>query len=60
MSAADSSNLIDSPTANKLGFHRALVFSEEQGVMEKLRPYALPGKEWLANVSTTLGNRPTG
>ena len=42
MSATDSSNLIDSPAANKLGLHRALAYSEEQGVMEKFRPYALP------------------
>ena len=50
MSAADSSNLIDSPAGNKLGFNRALSFSEEQGLMEKFRPYALPPKEWLERV----------
>jgi hypothetical protein len=54
MSAADSSNLIDSPMANKLGFHRALLFSEEQGVMEKFRPYALPPKDWLEHVRAKL------
>ncbi|HEY7119132.1 MAG TPA: FtsK/SpoIIIE domain-containing protein [Tepidisphaeraceae bacterium] len=47
MSANDSSNLIDSPAANKLGMFRALVFSEEQGVMEKFRPYGLGNREWL-------------
>jgi hypothetical protein len=31
MSASDSSNLIDSPMANRLGAHRALLYSEEQG-----------------------------
>ena len=46
MSANDSSNLIDNPAANKLGMFRALVFSEEQGVMEKFRPYGLGAKEW--------------
>lgn len=46
MSANDSSNLIDSPAANKLGMFRALVFSEEQGFMEKFRPYGLGDKEW--------------
>ncbi|MDP8231175.1 MAG: hypothetical protein P9L91_00750, partial [Candidatus Zophobacter franzmannii] len=30
MSATDSSNLIDSPVANNLGFHRALFYSEER------------------------------
>ncbi len=47
MSAGDSSNLIDSPVANQLGFHRALLFSEEQGGMEKFRPYAPLSQEWL-------------
>jgi S-DNA-T family DNA segregation ATPase FtsK/SpoIIIE len=57
MSANDSSNLIDSPLANKLGFHRALAYSEEQGIMEKFRPYALPDKNWLEQVSTRLRSR---
>lgn len=42
MSAADSATLIDSAAANKLGAYRAIHFSEEQGVIEKFRPYALP------------------
>jgi DNA segregation ATPase FtsK/SpoIIIE, S-DNA-T family len=58
MSANDSSNLIDSPMANKLGFYRALAYSEEQGVMEKFRPYALPSKAWLEQVRQRLGATP--
>jgi hypothetical protein len=54
MSASDSSNLIDSPLANKLGVHRALFYSEEQGIIEKLRPYALPSPEWLDYVRQRL------
>jgi hypothetical protein len=54
MSANDSSNLIDSPAANKLGTNRALVYSEEQGTMEKFRPYALPDKEWMARLKAGL------
>ena len=54
MSAADSSNLIDSPLANKLGPYRALAYSEEQGVTEKFRPYALPTREWLEYVRSRL------
>ena len=54
MSATDSSNLIDSPMANKLGFYRALAYSEEQGVMEKFRPYALPNRDWLDEVARLL------
>lgn len=48
MSAADSSALIDAPTAASLGAGRALLFSEEAGVVEKFRPFALPGAAWLA------------
>jgi hypothetical protein len=58
MSANDSSNLIDSPAANKLGANRALAYSEEQGVMEKFRPYGLPDKEWLEQVRQKLVVRP--
>lgn len=59
MSASDSSNLIDSPLANKLGTNRALAYSEEQGVVEKFRPYALPGHAWLKHVQEQLGRRKT-
>ena len=57
MSATDSSNLIDSPAANKLGLYRALAYSEEQGTMEKFRPYAVPDKEWLEGVKARLDAR---
>jgi len=57
MSATDSSTLIDSPAANKLGFHRALAYSEEQGVMEKFRPYAIPPRKWLEQIKSVLGSR---
>jgi hypothetical protein len=57
MSAADSSNLIDSPLANRLGNHRALLYSEEQGTFEKCRPYEVPDEAWLAFLSDHLKNR---
>jgi len=57
MSSNDSSNLIDSPVANKLGFFRALAYSEEQGVMEKFRPYGLPPAEWLEEIGEKLRSR---
>jgi len=50
MSASDSSHLMDSPAASKLGPHLALFHSEEQGLAEKFRPYGLPTAEWLAMV----------
>ena len=49
MSSDDSSTLIDSPAAGKLGPNRALFFSEEQGRLEKFRPYGLPATSgWTA------------
>jgi hypothetical protein len=50
MSASDSSTLIDSPAASKLGLHRALFSSEEKGRLEKFRPYGLPAEAWLAGI----------
>lgn len=47
MSASDSSSLIDSPAASRLGVHRALLYSDEQGTTEKFRPYGPPADEWL-------------
>ncbi|MCI0640979.1 MAG: hypothetical protein L0Y72_07630 [Gemmataceae bacterium] len=47
MSVSDSSTLMDSPVAGKLGMHRAILFTEDQGRMEKFRPYGLPSAEWL-------------
>lgn len=52
MSAADSSNLIDTPAASKLCPHRALFYSDETGETEKLRPYGPPGAEWLDSITT--------
>ncbi len=48
MSAEDSSSLVDTPAASKLGPNRALFVSEDEGRMEKLRPYGIPPEEWLA------------
>ncbi len=42
MNATDSSQLIDSPAAARLGMRRAMYFSERVGLCEKFRPYALP------------------
>ncbi len=57
MNVADSSNLIDSPAASKLGLHRALFASEEEGRMEKFRPYGLPSEQWLASVREQFARR---
>jgi hypothetical protein len=57
MSAADSSTLIDSPAGNKLGLHRALLYSEEQGNMEKFRPYGAASPAFLAQIKEKLARR---
>jgi hypothetical protein len=54
MNASDSSNLIDSPAASKLGVHRALLYREETGAIEKFRPYGPPAEEWLQSVHERL------
>jgi hypothetical protein len=54
MSGDDSSNLIDTPLAGKLGLHRAYFHSEDEGRLEKFRPYGLPLASWLAGVRQQL------
>jgi S-DNA-T family DNA segregation ATPase FtsK/SpoIIIE len=57
MSAADSSALIDAPAAGQLGQQRALLYSEEQGTIEKFRPYAPPDPAWLSAALAALRSR---
>ncbi|MGI8978213.1 MAG: FtsK/SpoIIIE domain-containing protein [Pirellulaceae bacterium] len=59
MSATDSSNLMDSPAASRLGGHVSIFYSEEQGSAEKFRPYGLPSAEWLASVKELLSSKVT-
>ena len=58
MSANDSSALIDSPAAGKLGPNRALFYSEEENRIEKFRPYGLPDPKWLEHVTSQFRSRP--
>lgn len=58
MSADDSSSLIDTPLANRLGFYRAILYSEERGTFEKFRPYSPPDADWIKGVHSAL--KPTG
>jgi len=57
MNSADSSSLIDSPAAARLGSHRALLYLRETGKAEKLRPYAVPSLDWLAWVGAQFQKR---
>ncbi|MSR68886.1 MAG: cell division protein FtsK [Phycisphaerales bacterium] len=47
VSASDSSTLIDSPVASRLGAQRVLLHSEESGTQEKFRHYAWPTQQWV-------------
>ncbi|HAB16675.1 MAG TPA: ATP-binding protein [Verrucomicrobiales bacterium] len=58
MSADDSSSLIDTPKANTLGLHRALLHHEQEGWLETFRPYALPNTGWVSDVKAALSMRP--
>jgi hypothetical protein len=57
MSATDSSTLMDSPAASKLGRHRALFLQEEQERPEKFRPYGVPSAAWLTEACAALRAR---
>ena len=60
MSGNDSSQLVDTPIAAKLGPQRALFIHEETGTLEKFRPYAFPNPEWLETVSGQMRARRQG
>jgi hypothetical protein len=57
MSATDSSALMDTPAAAKLGRTRALFLTEESERAEKFRPYGLPSTEWLDRACEQLRSR---
>ena len=54
MGANDSSHLIDSPAASMLGLQRAIYNSEDSGVQEKFRPWALSSSEWLREIASQM------
>ncbi|MFM7152119.1 MAG: cell division protein FtsK, partial [Gemmataceae bacterium] len=54
MNVNDSSQLIDSPAASKLGPNRALFSNEEEGVLEKFRPYGIVSREQIQQVAEFL------
>ena len=54
MSPTDSSTLMDTPAASRLGRNRALFLVEDQDRPEKFRPYGLPSPEWLNELAEKL------
>ncbi len=51
MNANDSSNLIDTPAASKLGPNRALLSRGDLGTVEKFRPYGILPPETIADLT---------
>ncbi|MEK7465962.1 MAG: FtsK/SpoIIIE domain-containing protein [Planctomycetota bacterium] len=58
MSGSDSSELIDTPAAAKLGLYRGLLFVEEAGTVEKFRPYALPDEARMSEIVRAIKAAP--
>ena len=54
MSVGDSTSIVDSPAAGRLGEHRALLYRDDLGAHVKFRPYGRPTAEWLAWVKDRL------
>lgn len=54
MSSNDSASLIESPAANNLGLHRAILYNGQEGWTETFRPYALPDAAWLERAQRAL------
>jgi ABC-type multidrug transport system fused ATPase/permease subunit len=52
MGTNDSSTLIDSPLASRLGAERALLFSEERGTIERFRPFEPVPVQALAAIAS--------
>ena len=55
MGANDSSALIDSPAASRLGAERALLFSEERGTLERFRPFEPASAAELSELAASTG-----
>ena len=51
MNTNDSSSLVDSPLAGRLGENRGLLYRGEAGTLEKFRPYSPPSADWLDQLS---------
>ena len=54
MSQMDSSQVIDSTAAGRLGSNRALLHSEDLGQVEKFRPWGLAEEAWLLQQAQRL------
>ena len=53
MNVNDSSSLVDSPLAGRLGENRALLYRGDTGTLEKFRPFSPPPDKWLENLMSS-------
>lgn len=53
MNVNDSSSLVDSPLAGRLGENRALLYRGDTGTLEKFRPFSPPPGDWLKSLATS-------
>lgn len=54
MSSTDSTSLIDSPAAGRIGEQRAVFYRDDLGTQVKFRPYGRPTADWLGWVAEQL------
>ena len=57
MSAADSSELIDSAAAGNLGLHNAILSSQSESSQEKFRPYSVPDAACIEELGRAIAAR---
>ncbi len=58
MSVMDSTALIDSPLASRLGPNRAILWNDEESRASTFRPYAAPGSKWLRTLFAASSSDP--
>ncbi|MCA9312644.1 MAG: hypothetical protein KDA21_15625, partial [Phycisphaerales bacterium] len=58
MSVMDSTAIIDSPLASRLGANRAILWNDEESRASTFRPYAAPESDWLRSLFVAGTPRP--
>lgn len=58
MNTNDSSSLVDSPQAGRLGENRALLYRGESGTLEKFRPFSPPPGDWISGRHSVAPSSP--
>ncbi len=58
MNAGDSSQLIDTPAASRLGANRAWLFRGDRGTLDKFRPYSAPQPAAIAELLRGMDQSP--